>query len=156
MTQSIHPAKHPTAECLLSLEHLVSDKLDPMTEKIIALTVLVEKLVDSNTKLEHTVRGKNLDNGLQSLTKDNRIALLSLTDKVDSIALNIESNKKSFLKDLEKIEKDITALEQNHAGWYKPVIGWIFGAYVMVLGSTFGIIKWVSTQVDKIQTLIDK
>ena len=153
----IAPQKtHPTAECILALEHLVADKLDPITEKILQLTVVVEKLVESNTKLEHTVRGKNLDNGLQSLTKDNSTALIALTSKLDNISRDIKSNKKEFRKDLGKIEKDLKELENNHVDWYKPMFGWILGAYAMVLASTFGLIKWVASQIDKIQILLDK
>jgi hypothetical protein len=142
------PHDTPSAACKLEMEHLVADKLDPMSEKLTTLTGLVESLVKANTKLESAVCGKNLSNGLvlQAANTANDVSII--TNRIDTMLKAIETSEK-------ETKTALTELNKTVHGWARPLMGWIIGAYISIFGSIVGIIKWISTQFNAFDAVIE-
>ncbi len=139
--------KHPRAECLLELQSLVSDKLDPMSEKLTVLTTLVQSMVDTTTALDATVRGKNLDNGLVLQAAQTVAEVKAVNKRLDNMLTSITSSEKDTKTTLVELNKVVH-------GWAKPIMGWLIGAYIALFSSMFALVKWVDSQLAAIEASI--
>ncbi len=139
--------KHPRAECLLELQSLVSDKLDPMSEKLTVLTTLVQSMVDTTTALDATVRGKNLDNGLVLQAAQTVAEVKAVNKRLDNMLTSITSSEKDTKTTLVELNKVVH-------GWAKPIMGWLIGAYIALFSSMFALVKWVHSQLAAIEASI--